>query len=99
MGVKCLETVAVVFVATMLVSSAPALAAPAAPTPPLITHPWKSNDCSSMPSLVSQTDAAGHTTAGLVCQHGPAWGSALSSCPKGKTLTLLLNNKWVCTKK
>jgi hypothetical protein len=97
MGATCVKTVILVLVA-MLVSSAPALAAPAAPTPPLVTHPWKSNDCSSMPSLVSQTDAAGRVTAGLVCRHGSAWGSAVSGCPKGTILTLLVNNTWVCTK-
>ena len=93
-----MKTFAVLFVA-MLVSSAPALAASGSPTPPLVTYPWKSTDCVSLPSLASHTDAAGRTTVELVCGHGPAWGTPVYGCPRGKILTLLLSNTWACTKK
>ena len=80
------------------VSSAPARAASGAPTPPIVIgYPWRDDICGTF-GVETFTDAAGNSTATMVCTHGPEWGKKMIGYQSNKVLTWLLNGKWVCTK-
>ena len=70
---------------------APASAALAQSPPPVVkasvSHYWPKDVCSKISV----------TPDGIICEHGPAWGSAIYGCPKGYTPTLELGNKLDCT--
>lgn len=84
--------------AGLLVSSAHARAASGAPTPPIVvSYTWRDDICGTF-GVETVTDAAGISTAKMVCTHGPEWGQKMIGCQKSKVLTWLVNGKWVCTK-